>query len=77
MTDTEDPTAPMRVVRSGVRYLIAAPRFFTASKLAARADLSLRDWAWVETPGQEPAIFEKLSADAMAALTPPRGAWEK
>jgi hypothetical protein len=44
--------------------------------LAARADLALRDWAWIPTESGPPAIFEKLTGDAMTALTPPRGPWE-
>lgn len=73
---TEDPTAGIRSVRPGIRYLIAAMDVYAAGRLAARADLSLRDWAWIPTTEGPPAIFEKLTAEQQAALAPPRGVWD-
>ena len=71
-----DPTAGIRAVKPRTRYLISSPDLRTASQLAARADLSLRDWSWIETTDGDPGIFEKLTHEQVQALAPPRWPWE-
>ena len=48
----------MELIPESVTHLLVAPEIYQALILAAELDLSLRDWAFVESPGcPEPRVF--------------------